>query len=125
MLFVLAISTADIELITVFYIQYAPVGSRFHCCSSWNEQCNYLYAPCGGSAARINSLSALRSRQRYNYGLQLWRRYMYKQYLVALWFEPDTLILVVSTEQRICGIAAAKGNQILGLIRQNIVYKGK
>ena len=50
---------------------------------------------------------------------------MYKQYLVALWFEPDTLVLVVSTEQRICGIAAAKGNKILGLIRQNIVYKGK
>ena len=36
------------------------------------------------------------------------------------------LVLTISANMKVsvqCGIAAAKGNQILGLIRQNIVYK--
>ena len=38
------------------------------------------------------------------------------------------LELTISADMKVseqCGIAAAKGNQILGLIRQNIVYKEK
>ena len=36
--------------------------------------------------------------------------------------------LTISADMKVseqCGIAAAKGNQILGLIRRNIVYKEK
>ena len=39
--------------------------------------------------------------------------------------EPD-VGLTISADMKVsqqCGIAAAKGNQILGLIRRNIVYK--
>ena len=38
------------------------------------------------------------------------------------------LVLTISADMRVaeqCGIAAANGNQILGLIRRNIVYKDK
>ena len=38
------------------------------------------------------------------------------------------LVLTISADMKVseqCGIAAAKGNQILGLIRQNIVHKEK
>ena len=40
----------------------------------------------------------------------------------------NVLGLTISADMNVseqCGIAAAKGNQILGLIRQNIVYKKK
>ena len=36
--------------------------------------------------------------------------------------------ITINTDMKVseqCGIAAAKGNQILGLIRRNITYKGK
>ena len=36
--------------------------------------------------------------------------------------------VAISTDMKVseqCGIAASKGNQILGLIRRNITYKGK
>ena len=36
--------------------------------------------------------------------------------------------LTISTDMKVseqCGIAAAKGNQILGLIKENILYKEK
>ena len=42
--------------------------------------------------------------------------------------EVSNLGLTISADMKVseqCGIAAAKGNQILGLIRRNIVYKEK
>ena len=37
-------------------------------------------------------------------------------------------LITISADMKVseqCGIAASKGNQILGLIRRNITYKGK
>ena len=50
------------------------------------------------------------------------------QWVLNTTLKEKDLGLTISADMKVseqCGIAAAKGNQILGLIRRNIVYKEK
>ena len=49
-------------------------------------------------------------------------------YNVSTTVKEKDLGVTISADMKVseqCGIAASKGNQILGLIRRNITYKGK
>ena len=112
-------------------------GYEWRCSSDWMvqiflliSQSVYLFSSHDVSTAISNLLQMINTRWRH--GSNSTQRYYFGMYSITCkncnnkrWYERTVTISADMKVSEQCGIAASKGNQILGLIRRNITYKGK